>query len=590
MRKPRLFIGSSKESLHIAYAAQENLDDDAEVTVWTQGVFEIARYNLEVLLSALDSCDYGLFIFAADDVTRIRGEDQRTVRDNVLFELGLFIGRLGRHRSFIFVPSDISDLHLPTDLLGITVGRFNAERADRNMKAALGPACHKVRLQLHGDGTTRGPRLPPGLTLLPREEFTTILLEKLGDRAVKNVRLVTYTAEVDAGDINRFKVKGSKNFEVFKRSIVADLAEQQEVNLRRLAAGTNVKLWEKRAVSRNASENLSRNVPTNCKLVQRFYYSAPSKRLYMFDEDEAVIAYYEVIADSLKQAGSLYKGMIDAPALRVRRESPLAVFLLDETTNFLESLRQTSRSWEEERSILDGGEWRGYGKRPCVSPQAVLLDLDGVLYDSLPLYKEAWKEAFQLIEADFPEVKVYSEEGRRGEETIREYLKELGRPISEEEVARIHNKKNDVLSTLGPPPLQKGALQLVEAITRTGLDIWVVTGSSNMPHLEAVTRDFKDLLKPSQIISGRDVKKGKPNPEPYLLCCERAGCHAHNAIVVENAPLGVRAADLAGTFCIAVNTGILPDEQLLREGARAVFKSCKSLAGKWPELMRVLQS
>jgi HAD superfamily hydrolase (TIGR01509 family) len=286
----------------------------------------------------------------------------------------------------------------------------------------------------------------------------------------------------------------------------------------------------------------------------------------------------------------LYKGIVDAPALRVRRESPLAVFLLDEATNFLEGLRQNSRSWEEERSILDGGEWKGYGKRPCVSPQAALLDLDGVLYDSLPLYSQAWKEAFKLIEADFPEVKVYSEEGRRGEETIREYLKELGRPISEEEVTRIYNRKNEVLSNLGPPPLQKGARQLVEAITRTGLDMWVVTGSSNMPHLEAVTRDFKDLLKPSRIISGRDVKKGKPNAEPYVLCCERAGCYPHNAIVVENAPLGVRAAELAGTFCIAVNTGILPDEQLLTEGARAVFKSCESLADKWPELMNVLQS
>jgi HAD superfamily hydrolase (TIGR01509 family) len=220
----------------------------------------------------------------------------------------------------------------------------------------------------------------------------------------------------------------------------------------------------------------------------------------------------------------------------------------------------------------------------------VLLDLDGVLYDSLPLYTQAWKEAFKLIEIDFPEVKVYSEEGRRGQETIREYFKELGRPIVEEEVRSIQNRKNELFSTLGPPPLQKGALKLVEAIARTGLGIWVVTGSSNRSHLEAVASDFTDLLKPDQIISGNDVKKGKPSPDPYLLCCERAACHPHNAIVVENAPLRVRAADLAGTFCVAVNTGILPNERLLKEGARAVFTSCDSLGDRWVEIMDILRS
>jgi predicted nucleotide-binding protein len=136
MRKPRLFVGSSKESLDIAYAIQENLEDAEEVTVWTKGVFDLARYTLEALLVALDRCDYGLFIVTPDDVTRMRGEDRRTVRDNVLFELGLFIGRLGRQRSFIFVPSSVKDFHLPTDLLGISVGSFQAERENGNMRAA----------------------------------------------------------------------------------------------------------------------------------------------------------------------------------------------------------------------------------------------------------------------------------------------------------------------------------------------------------------------------------------------------------------------------------------------------------------------
>ena len=92
--RPTLFIGSSSESLDIAYAAQSNLEDVAEVLVWTQGIFELSKSYLEALLDALDDTEFGLFIFNADDVTKIRGTETRTARDNVVFELGLFIGRL----------------------------------------------------------------------------------------------------------------------------------------------------------------------------------------------------------------------------------------------------------------------------------------------------------------------------------------------------------------------------------------------------------------------------------------------------------------------------------------------------------------
>lgn len=93
--KPRLFVASSSEQLDLAHAAQENLDRDAEVTVWDQGIFEPSRNTMASLLDQLDSSDFGLFIFAPDDVTAMRDRTHSTVRDNVIFELGLFAGRLG---------------------------------------------------------------------------------------------------------------------------------------------------------------------------------------------------------------------------------------------------------------------------------------------------------------------------------------------------------------------------------------------------------------------------------------------------------------------------------------------------------------
>lgn len=119
--KPTLFIASSSEFLDLASAMQESLEHVAEVTVWNQDVFKLSRYNIESLLETLEASDFGVFIFTPQDVINIRGAEKLTVRDNVLFELGLFIGKLGRERCFIVAPrGSEEDIHLPSDLLGVT--------------------------------------------------------------------------------------------------------------------------------------------------------------------------------------------------------------------------------------------------------------------------------------------------------------------------------------------------------------------------------------------------------------------------------------------------------------------------------------
>lgn len=144
-KRPRLFIASSSEHLDVAYAVQEELERELEVTVWSQGVFELSRYTLESLEEIVRSTDFAMFVFAPDDMIRIRGVDHQAVRDNVVFELGLFLGALGRERCFVIMPSGSPDLKLPSDLLGLTTGYYDPNRQDANLRAALGPACNKVR-------------------------------------------------------------------------------------------------------------------------------------------------------------------------------------------------------------------------------------------------------------------------------------------------------------------------------------------------------------------------------------------------------------------------------------------------------------
>ncbi|HZG14102.1 MAG TPA: nucleotide-binding protein [Candidatus Bathyarchaeia archaeon] len=134
---PRVFIGSSVEGRAYARALQQELKYDAEVTIWNQGVFKLNQTALQSLLAQLDHTDFAVFIFTPDDQLTYRGQDLLIARDNVIFELGLSLGKLGPNRAFFLKPMDFQELHIPTDLLGITAGEFQ-KRTDGNLQAAVG--------------------------------------------------------------------------------------------------------------------------------------------------------------------------------------------------------------------------------------------------------------------------------------------------------------------------------------------------------------------------------------------------------------------------------------------------------------------
>jgi len=144
MQKPSLFIGSSSEGLEFARAVRFLLVGDAEVTLWNESVFEVGATFIESLVNALPRFDFAALLLTPDDLVTSRSVEGFGPRDNVLFELGLFMGRLGRSRTFMIRPRTMN-VKVPTDLSGVTAALYDWPRLDGDYRAAVGPACDSIR-------------------------------------------------------------------------------------------------------------------------------------------------------------------------------------------------------------------------------------------------------------------------------------------------------------------------------------------------------------------------------------------------------------------------------------------------------------
>ena len=222
--------------------------------------------------------------------------------------------------------------------------------------------------------------------------------------------------------------------------------------------------------------------------------------------------------------------------------------------------------------------------------RAVLFDMDGVLFDSMPYHATAWSQVMTEAGFNFSKEDVYMNEGRTGADTINTAsLAQFGKPATQELIDELCIAKCKLFDTYPPTPRMPFALELVQKVKECGLTPMIVTGSGTPTLLDRIQSNFPGLFAENHVISSFHVKRGKPYPDPYLLALERGGFKAHEAIVVENAPLGVTAGVAAGLFTIAANTGPLKDEVLSQAGANLVFPSIEALCNEWEELITVLK-
>ena len=223
--------------------------------------------------------------------------------------------------------------------------------------------------------------------------------------------------------------------------------------------------------------------------------------------------------------------------------------------------------------------------------KAFLFDMDGVLYDSMPNHAKAWVHAFESLGLKFTDYDVYMREGMTGSSTISEvFSTQLGREATEEECQRIYKFKSQCFEEFPIPPKMKDVEKVLSAIQAAEKEIFLVTGSGQLSLLDKLNHAFPGVFAKERMVTAYDVKKGKPDPEPYLIGLKKGRLRPEQAIVVENAPLGVRSAVAAGIFTIAVNTGILQDEELTKNGADLLYHSMEELYLDLPRIFSITKN
>lgn len=235
-----------------------------------------------------------------------------------------------------------------------------------------------------------------------------------------------------------------------------------------------------------------------------------------------------------------------------------------------------------EKAIQDYLKEKGYNK---INLKAVLFDMDGVLFDSMKNHAKAWNKAMDMYDMNLSEEEAYMHEGRTGASTINIVsARERGYEASEDEIKKIYQTKSDIFNSLPKAEPMQGAYTLLQEIKNSGLQPVLVTGSGQLSLIDNLNHHFPGIFQKEYMVTAYDVKFGKPNPEPYLMGLKKVGIAPNEAVVVENAPLGVKAGVAAGIFTIAVNTGPLPDNALLDKGANLLFNSMQELADNWTVL------
>lgn len=203
---------------------------------------------------------------------------------------------------------------------------------------------------------------------------------------------------------------------------------------------------------------------------------------------------------------------------------------------------------------------------------AVIVDMDGVITNTMPDHFRAWKTILKDEGIHVTHLDVYRREGQRGITSLRELFREYHHPLDRKRIKGLLLKKEELFKKIVRQRFISGSRTFLKSLRRKGFALALVTGTSRHELHMVLPYEIYNLF--TVVVTGNDVKKGKPDPQPYLLALKKLELKARDAVVIENAPFGIASAKAAGLTCLALATS-LPAEYLKK--ASRVFDSIKDL-------------
>ena len=147
--------------------------------------------------------------------------------------------------------------------------------------------------------------------------------------------------------------------------------------------------------------------------------------------------------------------------------------------------------------------------------KAVLFDMDGVLFDSMPYHAEAWATVMNRHGLRFSRQEAFLHEGRTGASTINiAYNRQYGHDAPPKLIEQIYAEKSEAFSTYPEPVSMPGAPALLQKVTGAGLTPVLVTGSGQRSLLDRLNHHYPGIFTPEHMVTAFDVKHGKPTKKP----------------------------------------------------------------------------
>ncbi|MGA1871441.1 MAG: HAD family hydrolase [bacterium] len=208
--------------------------------------------------------------------------------------------------------------------------------------------------------------------------------------------------------------------------------------------------------------------------------------------------------------------------------------------------------------------------------KAILFDMDGVITDTMPYHFEAWHRVFTSMGIQLDKLEIYKREGEQGLVSITQLADKYGLQLSLEEKEELLREKEKIFNKIALPTIFPGISQFIRSLKDQGYLLGLVTGTSRKELEHILPKSIYNFFH--AVVTGDSVKQGKPAPDPYCKCMNQLHIRPEEALVIENAPYGIKAAKQAGAFCIAIATS-LPAEYL--HEADIVYDSIAAISQDW---------